>query len=60
MKIFRCGTCHKHFPMELFVNKWTVNWCPECKTWRRLYFVRNDQVAIIHHETVYRMRLARK
>lgn len=43
MKIFRCGTCHKHFPVELVnVNKWTVNWCPECKTWRRLYFIRND------------------
>lgn len=43
MKIFRCGTCHKHFPMELFVNKWTINWCPECKAWRRLYFIRNDE-----------------
>lgn len=32
----------KIFPMELIVNKWTVNWCPECKTWRRLYFVRDD------------------
>lgn len=43
MKIWRCGTCHKHFPNDdLWSRKWTINWCPECKTWRRLYFIRND------------------
>ena len=42
MKIFRCGKCHKHFPAEYTVNKWTVGWCPECRTIRRIYFERED------------------
>lgn len=42
IKIFRCGVCHKHFPAEYRCRKWTVGWCPECKTHRRVYLEREE------------------